>query len=360
MKAKNQGLIPNSSTKGAVIVNRGSRNEKDRRASAFGGAGSVLPVSGRHVGIPSQRTTDREASGQSEVNLSVSESLDALEDGQIMTSALISGNDTASLAANGGSELSLYGSEIKSSDLVGKGNGVRLVDSSETEKDVGVPTSTINRRSNREDMLLSEVIPDSNVLVEYPDVSSNDKPSSSDVPVRTTNERPAAPTGPKAAVILRSEPYLTQMDPVDIMAEHSGEQFQSETMSGFFGSPKRDSEIRGDVLEVGVGIMGDNAVGVSGGSKVHEQKSDNPELVGVSGGNMVHVQNSLCPEVVPGRASSCAGHDPLGSTMNNGKVLLSYPAGISGKGGVGVEQHTSSTMLERISPSAVQKKLCPD
>ena len=38
-----------------------------------------------------------------------------------------------------------------------------------------------------------------------------------------------------------------------------------------------------------MGIMGDNAVGVSGGSKVHEQKSDNPELVGVSGGNMVHV-----------------------------------------------------------------------
>ena len=97
-------------------------------------------------------------------------------------------------------------------------------------------------------MLLSEVIPDSNVLVEYPDVSSNDKPSSSDVPVRTTNERPGAPTGPKAAVILRSEPYLTQMDPVggmeegdnrsigyrrlesfvdtkDNMAEHSGEQF---------------------------------------------------------------------------------------------------------------------------------------
>ena len=130
MKAKNQGLLPNSSTKGAVIVNRGSRNEKDRRASAFGGAGSVLPVSGRHVGIPSIRTMDREASGQSEVNLSVSESLDALEDGQIMTSALISGNDMASFAANGGSELSLYGSEIKSSDLVGKGNGVRLVDSS--------------------------------------------------------------------------------------------------------------------------------------------------------------------------------------------------------------------------------------
>ena len=167
---------------------------------------------------------------------------------------------------------------------------------------------------------------------------SNDKSPSSDVPVSTTNVRPAAPAGLKAAVIRRSEPYdLTQMDPVggmeegdnrsigyrrlesfadtkDIVAEHSGEQIQSKTMSEFFGSPKRDSEIRGAVLEGGVGIMGDNAVGVRGGSKVHVQKSVNPEVVGVSGGSKVYVQKSVKPEVVPGRAPSCAGHVPLGST----------------------------------------------
>ena len=39
--------------------------------------------------------------------------------------------------------------------------------------------------------------------------------------------------------------------------------------------------------------------------------------VGISGGSKVHVQKSVSPDVAPGRDSTSAGHDPLGRTVRN-------------------------------------------
>ena len=166
--AKYRGVIPCSSSKGAVIVNRVLRDENGRRESAVVGARRVSPVSGRQVGIPSERVTDREISGLSGLNLSVPDpdklSLDILESGQISTSSLIPGVVMSPTTTNGASGLIVTGFEINSTDLVGSGNGDRPAGSSEIVKDDGVPASTIYRRSVSKDNELPEVSPDSGVL----------------------------------------------------------------------------------------------------------------------------------------------------------------------------------------------------
>ena len=73
---KYRGVMPCPSSKGADIVNPGTRDDNGRRESDFAGARRASPDSGRQIEIPSVGVTDREISGMLGLDHSVPDPVD--------------------------------------------------------------------------------------------------------------------------------------------------------------------------------------------------------------------------------------------------------------------------------------------